>query len=595
MPHSLRSKVGYTMRKINHILKRILVYSWKASPITFLLLLAVSLLFCIIKFFEITVFEQLIHSVTLVYKGGDISLVTQALLSLGAILVLNPIVELVEFLTRGYFWRRGHGYMQAVFHDRVSKNALIDFENSEDFDHMKRASLGSSETPNNIRILIQIVFLYLPFFAVVAYYLFTIKALLVLVLLLIFLPLLLAEIIKMNNRYDFEDDIATTRRQIDYYEKCMTDNTHFKETLQNDAFQYFNKKLIIAIDDFKTKHHLLIVKAFKLETVMNSLNILGYLGVILLLIYYLATSQISISEFATVYYAIDKITSMLKRLITDVGEVLEEMTTTQYLIDFLDIDADERKATMIPKDTDIHLDNVSFSYPNQTRNAISNLTLTIPQGTSLAIVGENGSGKSTLSKLIMGLYKPKSGRVLYGKKDISDYQDDCKYENTSAVFQDFCKYKLSVEENIELSDQHAKTTIKDAIDNSHFSLTNLSKAESTVLSREFGGQDLSGGQWQRLAIARGLYRQHDLIVLDEPTAAIDPIEEEQVFRAFQNASQEKTSILVTHRLGSVQFADLIAVMEHGQLIELGTHQELLNQKGRYLELFMSQAKWYHGR
>lgn len=580
------------MMKIKDILKKVLVYSWQASPMTFVLLIVTSLFFCVIKFFEIVIFERLIEAVTHIYNGQDIGVLIPSIIALGVILILTPIIELIEYLVCGYFWRRGHGHIQALFHNGVGKKSLIDFENNEAFDQMKKASLGSSETPNNIRILIQILFLYLPFFAVVAYYLFTINPILMLVLLLIFAPLLLAEIVKMNDNYDFENKVANIRRRMTYYEKCMTDKVYFKETLQNDAHNFFSVKLLLCIHDFMSKHRKVYLKAFKIEAIMNSINVLGYLGVIVLLIVFLANGKISISEFAAVYYAVDRITAMLKRLISDVGELMKELATTSFLLDFLDVQPQSKLIDVVSKKEDIHLKNLTFYYPNTTRPAVLDVSLSIPSGTSLAIVGENGSGKSTLSKLIMGLYQPYQGKVSYGTQDINDYVDDRKFDNVSAVFQDFSKYKLAVDENIKMSDTQSKGEVRTAIDRSNFNLSKLINKETTVLSREFGGQELSGGEWQRLAIARGLYRKHDIIVLDEPTAAIDPIEEEHVFNIFRKASKDKTSILVTHRLGSVQFADMIAVMDDGKLVEVGTHNDLINQNGKYKELFTSQAEWY---
>lgn len=580
------------MLKIKDILKKVLVYSWQASPMTFVLLVATSFLFCVIKFFEIVVFEKLVDAVTQLYKGQDIEVLVPSIIALGVILILTPIIELIEYLVRGYFWRRGHGHIQALFHSGVGKKPLIDFENKDTFDQMNKANLGSSETPNNIRILIQVVFLYVPFFAVVAYYLFSINPLLMLVLLLIFLPLLLAEIVKMHDNYDFENKVANIRRRMTYYEKCMTDKVYFKETLQNDAHHFFSAKLRVSMHDFVSKHRKVYLKAFRTEAIMNTMNILGYLGVLALLILFLAKGKISISEFAAVYYAVDRITAMLKRLISDVGEVMKELATTSFLLDFLHVQPQNKVADTIEKKEAIHLKNLTFYYPNTSRPAVSDVSLSIPSGTSLAIVGENGSGKSTLSKLVMGLYQPFEGKVSYGSKDINDYVDNHKFNNMSAVFQDFSKYKLSVDENIKISHTHSNDPVSTAIAKSNFKLDKLTNKEATVLSREFGGQDLSGGEWQRLAIARGLYRKHDVIVLDEPTAAIDPIEEEHVFNTFRHASKGKTSILVTHRLGSVQFADMIAVMDEGKLVEVGRHDDLIKEKGKYYDLFTSQAEWY---
>lgn len=584
MQNYIQSKVGYTM-KFKGLLSKVIIYSWQASSITFLLLMLISGLFCGIKFLEIAVVEKLVAGVGQLVKNHDFQVIIHPVMLLGLILVLTPVLEFAEFITRGYFWRRGHGFMQGLFHNRVGKKTLVCFENQHALDEMKKASLGSSETPNSMRVLIQVIFLYIPFFVVVAFYLFSIKPLLMLVLIFISIPLLIAEYIKMNNTYDFQEKVANLRRKIIYYEKCMIDRTYYKDTLQNNAYEYFNSKLLMSISDFTEKHKHLSVKSFLVEGVMNTLNLVGYVGVIVLLMYYLLKGIVDVSEFAAVYYAVDKIAKMMKRLIQDIGEVMEELVTTEFFVEFLQ--NEEKKAfDDQPKDLDIKLSQVSFQYPNTSKYAVTDINLDIPVGTSLAIVGENGSGKSTLSKLIMGLYEPNKGKVCYGDHEVLDYN------GISAVFQDYSKYQLTVEDNIGISDWQSNKPICAVIEESSFDLNDLKKDSKAMLSRAFGGIELSGGQWQRIAITRGLYRQHNVIVLDEPTAAIDPLEEEKVFKAFQAASRNKTSILVTHRLGSVKMADLIAVMDQGSIIELGSHRELMMAKGKYYDLFHAQSKWY---
>jgi len=194
--------------------------------------------------------------------------------------------------------------------------------------------------------------------------------------------------------------------------------------------------------------------------------------------------------------------------------------------------------------------------------------------------------------MVMGLYNPTEGVVLYGSENIAKYTNTFKFSNISAVFQNFIKYKLSAEDNIRISNISSQDSIEKSSSKINLSFDDLKINNETILSREFGGQELSGGEWQRIAIARGLYRPHDLIVLDEPTAAIDPIEEANVFSTFKKLSDNKTSIFVTHRLGSTQIADKIIVMENGRIVEEGTNQELIDLKGKYFYLLESQAKWY---
>lgn len=223
------------------------------------------------------------------------------------------------------------------------------------------------------------------------------------------------------------------------------------------------------------------------------------------------------------------------------------------------------------------------------------ISLTIAKGETIAIVGENGSGKSTLTKVLLGLYLPTEGSVRYDQKSTADISFSTIFNHHSAVFQSYLKVGLSLEENIKLSDWYSSAHIESVVTEAGLNLNKetFPQGKDTVLFREFDGVDLSGGQWQRVAIARGLYRSHHFIVLDEPTAAIDPLEEQRVFEQFIRISKGKTAIIVTHRLGSARIADRILVMEHGKIVQDGTHAELISKEGKYSQMFHAQANWYY--
>lgn len=574
------------------VLLKLIKYTWLASPLTFLALIIASLLFSILRYLEIVVLESLFSNTLNIINGAPYDIMLTPIIAILAILILNPVAEWLEYLAQGYFWRRGNGYMYSLYHERINKLDLIDYEDVENFDNIKKASMGNEEAPNGIRVIVQILFLYIPFIFITSLYLINIKPMLVFAIVLIFIPVLISEIISINKNYNFVDKIANRRRRTEYFENCIVSKEDFKETLINGSFNYFfnlfvdsNKKFSKAFVDVKSK-------ILKFAIVMRVINTLGYIFVLTLLVYYLYNGSISVGQFAAIYYSIEKITSMLKNLIAMIGEALEGISTTSFLVRFLNEEKEIGKEEYLSKTSDIVLRGISFKYPNSKEKSLSNINLTIKAGTSLAIVGENGSGKSTLTKIIMGLYNPTEGVVLYGSENIAKYTNTFKFSNISAVFQNFIKYKLSAEDNIRISNISSQDSIENSSSKINLSFDDLKINNETILSREFGGQELSGGEWQRIAIARGLYRPHDLIVLDEPTAAIDPIEEANVFSTFKKLSDNKTSIFVTHRLGSTQIADKIIVMENGRIVEEGTNQELIDLKGKYFYLLESQAKWY---
>lgn len=251
---------------------------------------------------------------------------------------------------------------------------------------------------------------------------------------------------------------------------------------------------------------------------------------------------------------------------------------------------------------EITLDHVSFRYPGQEQPAVDDVSCTLRRGEVIAIVGENGSGKSTLAKLITGLYLAESGTVAWDGVDIATVDQGELHERVAVVFQDPLRWPMHAENNVRigrldrpdpggarLADAAARSGT-DAV------VAELPAGWATVLSRQFqGGRDLSGGQWQRLSVARGLYRDASVVIADEPTAALDARAEHAVFRALRGLAGtggDRTTVLVTHRLANVKHAHQILVLERGRLVEHGTHEQLMARHGSYHELFTLQASAY---
>ena len=247
----------------------------------------------------------------------------------------------------------------------------------------------------------------------------------------------------------------------------------------------------------------------------------------------------------------------------------------------------------------IELRNVSFRYPGTERMVIRNVNLTLREGETAVLVGLNGAGKTTLIKLITRLYDPTEGEIFLDGRDIRDYELNELYRMFGIIFQDFGKYAVSVNENIAFGD------IRKGIDEDDIALAaKRSNADSfidklpdgynTPLMRYFedNGIELSIGQWQKLSIARAFYSDSDILILDEPTASLDPMAEQEIFDQFDTLRRDKTTIFVSHRLSSATTASKIIVLENGTIAEEGTHRELMDKHGKYYELFTTQAKRY---
>ena len=245
----------------------------------------------------------------------------------------------------------------------------------------------------------------------------------------------------------------------------------------------------------------------------------------------------------------------------------------------------------------IELRNVSFTYPNTDRKILDGISLNIYPGETVAIVGKNGAGKTTLVKLITRMYDPSDGDIHLDNVPIHHYDLDDLRSQMSVVDQGFLKYQLSAQENIGLGNVDRLSElgdIKAAAEKAGADfISQLPNGYETVLSRQFeDGTELSGGQWQKIALARALIRNAQLLILDEPTAALDVRSEHDIYTRFQELTKEKTTVLISHRMSTVRMAERILVLDDGKVIEEGTHEELMKDNGLYARLYTLQAEHY---
>lgn len=254
--------------------------------------------------------------------------------------------------------------------------------------------------------------------------------------------------------------------------------------------------------------------------------------------------------------------------------------------------------TDLPSSFDIEFRDVWFKYPGTDRYVLKGLNLKIEEGEKASIVGENGEGKSTMIKLLLGLFTPDKGEILIGEKNLNDYPLSLRTKIFGPVFQDFPRYSITIGENIGIGDIDEVDNvakIKEAAEKAEVAefAEKYPDSYNTLLGRDFeGGVDLSGGQWQRIAIARALMGDKPVLLLDEPTSQLDPIAEAELYREFATMVKDRTAILVTHRLGSTMITDRIFVINDGQVAEMGTHSELMQKGGIYAEMFNAQKQWY---
>lgn len=326
-------------------------------------------------------------------------------------------------------------------------------------------------------------------------------------------------------------------------------------------------------------------------------------GVFGLLVWLLLSGRIDIAGAGVAAVGIQQLGSRLEALSSGASQMFEASMFLDDTLDFLSKAEDEAKlrptSTAPPGFDRLDASGVVYRYPGTDRTAVDGVDLEIGAGEVVALVGENGSGKTTLAKILSGLYQPTDGRLSWDGVDLSTVDPATVRENVAVIFQDFVRYPLPAAENIgvgrvsTLDDPAARERVLAAARHAGADtyLEGLHAGFDTVLSKEFdGGEDLSVGQWQRVALARAFYRDAPFIILDEPTAALDPRAEFELFEKIRELFRGRSVLLISHRFSSVRMADRIYVLHEGRVVESGTHDELMELGGRYAELFTMQAR-----
>ena len=310
---------------------------------------------------------------------------------------------------------------------------------------------------------------------------------------------------------------------------------------------------------------------------------------------------LSVSSFVLYFVAISTLTNWVMGVLKEMSTLHKECLDISSLREFLDYPEpfkfDDGKDIPLASNYEIKLENVSFHYPESDKDIIHNLNLTIHPREKLAIVGLNGAGKTTLVKLICGLLSPSEGRVLLNGDDISDFNRNKYYELFSAVFQDFSILDVTIAEEIaQCKDNIDYQRIKECIDYAGLTdtINKLPQGLNTHIGREvyLDGVLLSGGQMQRLMLARALYKNGPILLLDEPTAALDPLAESEIYQKYSDMANNKTSLFISHRLASTRFCDRIILIKDGGINEEGSHEDLLKLNGEYAKLFEVQSRYY---
>ncbi len=432
--------------------------------------------------------------------------------------------------------------------------------------------------------------------------------------------IMMAVMISLSNRYFTQKKIAlncdhmSDERRANYFKSLLTTREHAKEIhLSANKAWFLNKWQ----DSFQNLYHAKLSFAAKSIILGDCVRIIEALFpylCALYLVYLLSVDMISSGEaifltglVGTLKWSVKQLIDLLTKDIYEKMEVIEKFenflgNTMADCYEELEHDQAAPKVSgeerMEPFD-EIIVDHVSYTYSNADRPAVRDISLKIKKGEIISILGYNGSGKTTLSKVINGLLHDYEGRVLFHDKDIRDMDAERYYQYFGNVYQDFAKYKMSFGENISVGDvEHLEDAARIAevmhIVNLDDVVEGFANGTDTKLGKDLyaDGADLSGGQWQRIAIARACMGSKEILIFDEPTAAIDPWEEENLLQNLRSILNGRTAVLLSHRIGFARLADTIYMMQEGQIVEQGSHEELLRMNGLYSQFFFAQQKLY---
>jgi ATP-binding cassette subfamily B protein len=581
--------------------------AFHTQPWIFLIYLLSSAGFTVLLIADLHLIRVLLDRLPLFVDGNlTFQAILGTILKLGAVNVLYMLMNAAMNMSFEILSHLANARMTEVMAQKAGRLELIRFESAELFDGIEKASTGRKRGFEAMEAVLCSLIFHGGYFLALGFYLAPLEPTLIMGIFAAFIPVALSRIIRASSFYNTENKVAPLRREFNHYEAVLTDRMFFKETRTTGAVPFFRSKYDRVLASYNRVMWQTELRTRAIDLALKALTLAGYIGLLILLVRYVLMGRVSPGLFGAIYFAMDAIFKWFEELFDRLGFAVENAAFGGNYLAFLELPERERGHTPLPHDCGIDLRQVSFRYPGADGNTIENINLSIRAGESVALVGENGAGKSTLVRLIAGLYQPDSGSVQMGSINLRDATDETRFQHLSAVFQHYQRYQMTLINNVRVSAPQANLTTADMESDDRKRVTSaliqagffdrqsghLDINLDVMLAREFGGIDLSGGEWQRVAIARSLYRPHDIIILDEPTAAIDPVEEDRVYRAFLDTARGKTAFIVTHRLGLARIADRILVMERGRIVQDGCHAALIAEPGLYARMFQAQAAWY---
>lgn len=484
---------------------------------------------------------------------------------------------------------------------------LYQFEDSKFYDKLERArrqttgrTVLMSQSLTQLQDIITIVFFAV---GIIAF-----KPLLIVILFIAIIPSFLGETTFSERTYSLTRSWTPQRRELDYLRYIGASDETAKEIKIFGLQDFISERFKSIADQYYHANKKLATSRAFWGSLLSAIGTIAYYGAYVYIVIDTVEGNISVGKLTFLAGSFLQMRNMLQGIMNRFSQIAESALYLQDLFDFFELKPQIHKSGALgdgrsakvpqPIRQGFTFENVGFKYPGSERYSLRNLNFHLEAGEKLALVGENGAGKTTLVKLLARLYEPTEGRILLDGVDLSEYDIVDLRQNVSIIFQDFVKFQLQADENIAIGniqnlkeqEQIETSAVKSLADSV---INKLPARYQQVLGKRFeGGVDLSGGEWQKIALARAYMGEAQLMILDEPTSALDARAENEVFIRFSELITGRTAVLISHRFSTVRMADRILFLENGELLELGSHEELLPKDGMYAALFKLQAKGY---
>jgi ATP-binding cassette, subfamily B, bacterial len=580
---------------------------WQSSPgwtiIYIFLLIAQGILPILQLYLTKLIIDTVSISITSTEKASNFSQLVIFIALTGVVTLVSTICVSSAELVNTAQSQQVTDYMSSIIHAKSIEVDLEYYENSQYFDTLQRAQEEATYRPKqilnnlvdvgqNVISLVAMVGLLLSLHWGVAGILFVAA-----------IPAVLVRVKFADIMYHWHRKRTEFERQSEYFNWLLTGDIFAKEIRLFDLGSLFSRSFDKLRRQLYRENMAITTKRFLATLGAQATAVILMLTAYSFIIYQTFLGILRIGDLVLYYQALQRGQEALKGVLSSLSSLYEDNLFLVNLYEFLDLKPNIIQIAHpqpVPKSmaTGIVFDRVNFQYSNSTRQALHDINLTIKLGEIVALVGENGSGKTSLVKLLCRLYDPTSGSITIDGIDIRYFDIAELRRQFSVIFQDYVKYYFTAQENIRLGNtdiplNHASIIEAARRSGADEAIATLPQGYDTMLGNWFErGEELSIGQWQKIALARAFLRNSQVIVLDEPTSAMDAKAEFEVFKGFRQLIKGQTAILISHRLSTVKMADRIYVMAKGTIMESGTHEELIQLGGIYANLFETQAQNY---